>query len=414
MANIFNKTIKTFSKYPISILYISIVLLLFGYFNLLHNSVILICILTTFLGILLFEKTKNYLYLFLLTFVFIVNEILYLMFAFDIFDSHARTEIFYSCGYLTYLFNYEPWEKMHSNLTEGLYPDCKYTNPDNAEINRFDKFMQLSNIEPGDSVLDAGCGNGNLVEYMRSKGVHAHGITITKKQYDNNVTRFGNHYTHGDYTLLQNSLINKFDHIILPGSLEHPYGGCVFIPSTTTNKSDKMTEMFKMFKKYYKKDSKKKNLLTTCIHMHELEHPIWNFKNKAVMYCTERMFGGCYPTYGKYSVAESMRRAGYKIKAEEDYTKAYYLSSYYSLEHFGNPLDLGYEYLFFAWFYPVLIHSWFYWKYGMWMWMWSGKLHRRRDEHEGICDPKKSCDLYYEENFNKRPCTLLYTISSCI
>ena len=28
--------------------------------------------------------------------------------------------------------------------------------------------------------------------------------------------------------------------------------------------------MFKLFKKYYKKDSKKCNLLTTCIHIHDL------------------------------------------------------------------------------------------------------------------------------------------------
>ena len=49
----------------------------------------------------------------------------------------------------------------------------------------------------------------------------------------------------------------------------------------------------------------------------------------------------------------------------------------------------------------------------MWMWMWSGQLHKRRAENEGICDTNKTCDLFYEEDFDKRPCSLLYTVSSC-
>ena len=49
----------------------------------------------------------------------------------------------------------------------------------------------------------------------------------------------------------------------------------------------------------------------------------------------------------------------------------------------------------------------------MWMWLWSGKLHTRRDENEVICDPNKTCDLEFEEDITKRPGTLYYTVSSC-
>ena len=82
---------------------------------------------------------------------------------------HARTELNYSGAYLFDIFQSEQFNKIHPNLTEGLYPNCEYTDIDQAEINRFDKFMKLCNIEPGDSVLDAGCGNGDLVEYLRKK-----------------------------------------------------------------------------------------------------------------------------------------------------------------------------------------------------------------------------------------------------
>tara|TARA_Y100000591_G_C21808501_1_gene686424 strand:+ start:441 stop:1685 length:1245 start_codon:yes stop_codon:yes gene_type:complete len=414
MNKVYNKTVKHIYKHPKTIFGFTLLCLFVGYFHLLHNSVMQICILLTTIGLFLYERTNNYLYFFLLLFIFILNEFLYVTIGFDLFSSHARTELLYSASYITDLFNIKEQKKVHSNLTEGLYPNCQITDIDQAEINRFNKFMELSNIEPGDSVLDAGCGNGNLVEYMRSKGVYAHGITITKYQYERNVNLYGNHYTHGDYTKLHTHLINNFDHIVLPGSLEHPFGGCVFKKNTVKNKSEKMTKMFVMFKQYYKKDSKKKNLLTTCIHTHGLEHPIWNLKNKAISYCTERMFGGCYPTYGKHSVNSAMTNAGYNVIMEEDFTKAYYLSSYYSLEHFGNPSDIGYSVLAMSLIYPFVIHSWFYWKYGMWMWMWSGSTHKRRNENEDICDPNKSCDLFYEEDLNKRPCSLLYTVSSCV
>jgi len=410
----YNINVKHIYKHPKTIFGFTILCLFVGYFHLLHNSVMQICILITTIGIFFYERTNNYLYLFLLLSIFILNEFLYVTIGFDLFPSHARTELVYSGGYIGELFNIKQMINFHSNFTEGLYPNCEYTDIDQAEINRFEKFIQLSNIEPGDNVLDAGCGYGNLVEYMRSKGINAHGITITNFQYENNVKEYGNHYTFGDYTVLHKNLIHKFDHIVLPGSLEHPFGGSIFTSDTVKNKSDKMTKMFTMFKQYYKPESKKKNLLTTCIHTHDIKNPIWNFKNKAIYYCTERMFGGCYPTYGKFSVAESMRKAGYNVKFDEDYTKAYYLSSYYSLNHFGNPVDLDYSPLILSLFYPFAIHTWFYWKYGMWMWMWSGSTHKRRNENEDICDPNKSCDLFYEEDIKKRPCSLLYTVSSCV
>ena len=104
----------------------------------------------------------------------------------------------------------------------------------------------------------------------------------------------------------------------------------------------------------------------------------------------------------------------YQTKLEEDFTKAYYLSSYYSLKHFGNPSDFGYSVLVMSFIYPFIIHAWFYWKYGMWMSMWSGSTHKRRNENQDICDPNKGCDLFYEEDINKRPCSLFYTVSSCV
>jgi len=381
--------------------------------SLLHNRVIYLNIIFICLGIFLYEKTKKIIFLFLFIGIFIANEILYLLFNIDLYPSGDRTELCYSGNHSKKFFKNKQYEIMHNNLTEGIYPDGRCVSSDQAEINRFDLFIKLLNIKPGDRVLDAGCGHGNLTEYLREKNIDAYGITLTHKQYSDNIKKYGNHYFFGDYTHFHKELANKFDHIILPGSLEHPFGGNCFKESTAKNKSKKMTEMFEMFKRYFKPDSNAKNILITCIHSHSADNKLFkSMRNKIIIYCTERMFGGCYPTFGQYSVAQSLKNANYNVTEELDKTYDYYFSSYCDIKHFGNPFEFAMLLVGF----PInqfIIHTYLYWKYGMWMWMWSNRLHKRRDSNEVVCEPSKSCDLYYEKDFNKRPCSLLYTVATC-
>lgn len=396
-------------KHKFSLIFLIIFTIFLKCIGLLHNSIIYLNLIILFFGIFMYEKTNNILFLFTFIFIYILNEMLYLTVGCDLYPSSERTEISYSGNKI---INNEDFNNIHSNLTEGIYPDNKCITSDEAEINRFKLFIKLLDIKPNDTVLDAGCGHGDLVEYLRKQNIDAYGITLTYKQYMENTNKYGNHYYFGDYTHFHKDFVNKFDHIILPGSLEHPFGGNCFKESTYKNKSEKMTEMFAMFKQYFKPDSKSKNILTTCIHIHPTDSELFdNMTNKLVIYCTERMFGGCYPTFGKYSVAQSLKNADYDVIEELDKTYDYYFSSYCDINHFGNPYELPVYLLGLFPFYPFVFHSYYYWKHGMWMWMWSNRLHKRRDNDEIICDNSKSCDLYYEEDFNKRPCSLLYTVA---
>ena len=411
-------TVKIINNYKLTFCFFIFLIFLANYFKLLHNKVILLNIFLIIIGIFLFEKTKKIGYLFLFLLFFIFNEILFLSLNIDFYNSHDRTELFYSGpsigdkSLLKYLFTNESISNIDSNFTEGIFPDNKYLSLKDSEKQRFDLFIDILNIKPNDLVLDAGCGNGNLVEYLRSKNIDAYGITITKYQYDNNKKKYGNHYYFGDYTEFNNNLLNKFDHIILPGSLEHPFGGNLLNNNTSKNKSKKMENMFNMFSKYFKNDSDQKKILTTCIHSHSPNNKLFStLKNKFILYCTERMFGGCYPTYGEYSVANSLKKANYKILTEEDRSYDYYLSSYYNKKHFGNPMNIPLTVLIFFPLNQFLLHNIIYWKNGFWMWMWSNRLHYERDKNENVCNPNKSCDLYFEEDFNKRPCSLLYTVA---
>jgi len=329
---------------------------------------------------------------------------LYLFTGRDIYHSHDRTELVYSLSSLPELKS-DDFKNMSSNLTEGIFKNNNCISSRESEKNRFNLFIELLNIQPGENVLDCGCGNGGLVLYLRKKKINAEGITICKTQYVNNLEKYGN-FHYGDYTVLQPQFVNKFDHIILPGSLEHPFGGNPLHLSSTKYKSQKMTQMFMMMQKYFNENSPSKQILITCIHVNEKVMD----KYKLEAWITERMFGGLYPNINKYSVAESLTDANYTVIFNKDYSWHYYYASFCDINHFGNPINIGiWTTLLLSIFYPHMVYAYIYWKYGLWMHMWSGKYHTRRIQK--ICNPQKECDLSFEPDINKRPCTLYYTVA---
>jgi len=416
-----NKLINNinFKQHTKSLIFLILSILFCNKLNILHNRVIYTNIFLIFISIFLFEITNNKIYLLLWLAIYILNEILYLFLNIDLYPSGSRTELVYSSPTLfNKIFKYKNTNINNSlfyidtNLTESIFKNDKCISSSEGEKNRFDYFIELLNIKKNESVLDAGCGHGNMVKYMRDKGIEAYGITITKIQYMSNKQKYGDYFYFGDYTKYHKELTNKFDHIILPGSLEHPFGGNPFYISSYKNKYNKMIKMFSIFKKYFKKNSKQKKILTTCIHMHNPNNKLYKpIKNKIIIYFIERVFGGLYPLYEKYGVKDSLKKSGFKVLNEFDKTWDYYYSSYCDINHFGNPYNISPIILLFLPFNQFVFHCWIYLKYGLWLWMWSNRLHKRRNENEKFCDKNKTCDLYYEKDFNKRPCSLLYTIA---
>ena len=358
----------------------------------------------TFLGITMFIYYKNilpekqwnlrYLFPFLVFYVFILNEIFYYFVGYDyLYPGGARTELAYSTNSIEEVLSSEV-KHASSNLTEGYYPDKKKIPPEEAERNRFDEFIRLLDIKKGDAVLDAGCGHGGLVAYLRSKGFDAYGITITKTQYKENIDQHGPYFFYGDYTKFQPELVNKFDHIILPGSLEHPFDGNIKLDNGHQNKFTGMKNMFTIMKKYFKPDSTKKKILATCIHMN------MKFKNSTELYIINRSLGAIYPPNDKMSVADSLTSVGYEVLLNDDYSWHYYFATVSDPRHFGNPMHMGIPfYLFTFWIYPIVLYVNFY-ATGAWMYQWDGKPHTLKNKNYS-----------FEEDINKRPCTLFYTLA---
>lgn len=370
--------------------------------TLFQNKILRVNVALWIVSIMLFLMFRKPWLLFLVFYMFFVNEIIFWMTGKElIYDCYSRTELAYSLGSID-CFLPSDVQQIHPNMTEGYFPADDAANNilslDAAEQNRFDHFIKLLGISEGDWVLDCGCGHGGLVHYLRQKGFHAEGITICPTQHENNTRKCGPYFHRGNYTEFMPQLAHKFDVIILPGSLEHPFGGNVACERAYVEKSRKMSCMFKMMKKYFRPSSPYKKILTTCLHMNI------DFKNTWEAWFIERTFGGLYPSL-ELPVSASLREAGFQIIMERDYTWHYYMASVCDVNHFGNPVDWSLSFTsLLSVFYPPALYAYWYNKKGLWAWQFDGKHHQRRTT-------SMDHDLTFQQDSTKRPTTLLYTLA---
>jgi SAM-dependent methyltransferase len=368
--------------------------------ELLNNPLIQFNIVLCIIGIYLTFKNKkrNYKFLLLPIFVFIINEILFNLFNIDLYRGDLRTRLFYDLP----SFTGDNYAYVDDNFSEGYYKNEKCLSSNVAEYKKFDKFISLLDIKKGDSVLDLGCGNGNLINYLGKKGIYAVGVTISESQYKYNLSK-KNNVVLGDYTKFNKKLVNNFDFVISTGSLEHIGNGNPKFMSVYQNKVNKCGKLFSMVKKYFKENSPHKKILLSTLHINP------RFKNRKELYIIERAYGGSFFLDQKgYSQKNCLTKNGYKVDYNGDYTKHYYIPSYCDKSHFGNPFPGTEKFLPYCLAYPNAVYIILYHMYGLWMWMFDNKYHKPRDFE---CPKNKDkCDLSFQENKIIRPITLYWTI----
>ena len=79
---------------------------------------------------------------------------------------------------------YETWLDPTMTYSSAVYAD-EQTCLQDAQTEKYKRLADLAEIQPGDRVLEIGCGWGGFAEYAASqRGAHVTGITISKEQYD--------------------------------------------------------------------------------------------------------------------------------------------------------------------------------------------------------------------------------------
>lgn len=75
-----------------------------------------------------------------------------------------------------------PWFERWRSYSHGLYARPEDTAED-AQERKLAAAVERLGLEPGMSVFDMGCGWGSFLEYAGLRGIHVHGITLSREQH---------------------------------------------------------------------------------------------------------------------------------------------------------------------------------------------------------------------------------------
>jgi SAM-dependent methyltransferase len=349
------------------------------------------------IAIVLSVVTRSLLPLLLPWAVVVVHEIFYAYTGISLlFPSGRITENFYDLSMIP-----TKYVEVDHNYSEGWYPDGDLSiTPTQAENYKFDEILRLLGAQPGDRILDMGCGTCTFETYCKTLGIEMVGLTLSSEQVDLCKSK-GVKSIRGDYTKFQPDLVRQFDHIIMMGSSEHISGGPHHHVASFVRKEKKLAKVMSYCKQYMGRDpSRPGKLFYSGLHINPL------FIHKAPAYFLDRTYGGTLQLDSpSLDSAASLTEAGFKIEYRRDSTYEYYLATELNPNHFGNPAPLTAPLMFalaaMSIYNPLCWYMYFYYALGYWMWMFDGHVHTASNPN-----------LTFQEDRMKRPCTLWWVVAS--
>jgi hypothetical protein len=184
------------------------------------------------------------------------------------------------------------------------------------------------------------------------------------------------------------------------GSSEHLWCGPIHFKQSFENKNTQFHKVFSYCYKYLKPNG---NIFYSGLHLNP------KYMNSVAVYDMERMYGSTLFLNAKgYTALDNAERSGFTVTTYEDHTHDYYMATVLDRHHFGNtsrPFSKsGVLMLLGSIPYPPLLSMYFYYIFGIWMYMFDGKIHTR------ITSDKPSPPYSYQENMDERPWTLWWGI----
>jgi SAM-dependent methyltransferase len=234
---------------------------------------------------------------------------------------------------------------------------------------KFDHFLQLLGLKPGDRLLDVGCGYGDFIAHARKRGIDAVGITLSEHHAAVCQAR-GLPVSVADARAMPAHLVGQFDAVSFLGCIEH-FGTYVTAKDRTVH--DRLLQgVFAKAYRLLRPDSRVRRVLTSTIHETKLNPQGIDWLHG---YLVERHYSGLYPLgdEGLCKNAAPWFEVAHRYDASDDYR----LASEVDPLHFGNfrvrwtLKRLAYVPLLFL-LDPFAAHKWLYHGLGSWMWQFGG------------------------------------------
>ena len=345
--------------------------------KLFNNKILFINILLFVLGYILYKFTHYTIFIFIGIIIFIFNEIsCYLFDGPDIYPKSEKTKFFYE---LTELWHYRT-NRGTVNYSDGYYPneESKLETNEQNVIRKYKYWKEIMNIEKGEVVLEAGCGSGDFLKFLKSEGVSVVGVTLSEEAVKR-LNKEGIETYYHNFIYPKKEFENRFDHILFPGSLEQLTPYAVSSKHLEKKQINDVNNLIENIDSWFKTSSPKKHLFTAVLHSKT------KYNNTFAGYLLERSYGGSYmPDEDNRRIHDIiLKNNSYKKILVEDRTFDYYYASMRDPKHFGNPGTFEkiedilsiFAFMISPFTYPYLMHMVLYDKLGAWMWMFDGKLH---------------------------------------
>ncbi len=258
------------------------------------------------------------------------------------------------------------------DLSESLYFGDFSTPSTKALQNKYEHVFKELKLGKGKKLLDCGCGDGTWMQYCKTRGVDAVGVTLSKAQQADAASR-GLKVFVQDFRVLNTEFLAAFDAISLMGSTEHV--SVLSDVSTMGAKSYRdYKALFSLLKQYMKPEAK--ILLISLVQNKPKKE--WSWYDFVQVYVVQRHYGGYYTK--TETIEQAIADSGFAVKKVTDYTKDYHWVSVAEPDHFGHwVIDWGEDafgkvsYFFEGLFNdPFLAHRWLYYGLDSWMYHLGG------------------------------------------
>jgi cyclopropane fatty-acyl-phospholipid synthase-like methyltransferase len=262
----------------------------------------------------------------------------------------------------------------NKDYSEGIFLGNFSMSLSEATEKKYEYIFNKLQLKAGMRVLDAGCGTGKWMKYLKDRGVDVVGMTLSEEQAKV-VRQKDLDVRVADYRVKNEEFLGSFDRITALGSSEHVCTSLGYLNGDATERCNQTRiDTWKLLKEYLKPDGK---LYITVLTKNEKR--AWSKWDYMQSYVLERHYGGFYSSMDDIA-NEVVPKTGFRLTDLQDKTQDYHWSSVRDPDHFGHwtvkwaedPHAKVNHLMSDIFMDAHIAHRWGYYALDTWMWQFGG------------------------------------------